>query len=61
MTIAESRFMDSVPRFLLAIAKELRVANRLKVFELQRRFAMDRPDWKKINDELESIAKGEGE
>lgn len=61
MTIAESRFMDSVPRSLLAIAKELKIANKLKVFELRRRFAVDRPDWKDINDELESIAKGEGE
>ena len=35
LTVAESRFMDSAPRSLLAIARELRIANKLKVFELK--------------------------
>lgn len=56
MTIAESRFMDVVPRALLAIAEELRISNKIKVFELKQRFG-----WKDINDKLEDIAKGKGE
>ena len=35
LTVAESRFMDSAPRSLLAISRELRIANKLKVFELK--------------------------
>lgn len=61
MTLAESRFMDVVPRALLAIVEELRIANKLKVFELKRRFGADNLEWKDINDKLEDIAKGKGE
>jgi hypothetical protein len=57
MTIAESRFTDSVPRSLLAIARELRIANKLKVFELNRKYAVNVPNWKDIHDELEKIMK----
>lgn len=57
MTIAESRYVETVPRSLLAIARELKIANKLKVFELNRQYAVNVPNWKDIHDELEKIMK----
>ena len=37
MTVAEQRFMEIVPHYLVDIAKQLKIANKLKALELKGR------------------------
>ena len=37
MTVAEQRFMESMPHYFAEIAKQLKIANKLKALELKGR------------------------
>ena len=37
MTVVEQRFMEIVPHYLVDIAKQLKIANKLKALELKGR------------------------
>lgn len=37
MTVAEQRFMESMPRYFAEIAEQLKIANQLKALELKGR------------------------